>query len=68
MGPWKRPDCFPKITQKNMADRHKTMFESSVMVYVYNASIQEVEEGGPQVLGQPGLNSETLLKSKTNRI
>lgn len=41
------------------------MFGLTVMVHAYNPNIQKVEEGGPQVLGQPELNSETLLKSKT---
>lgn len=38
-----------------------------MVMHTYNPSTQEVEAGGPQVVGQPGLQSKTCHKQTTNK-
>jgi hypothetical protein len=42
-------------------------FKLDMVAYTCNPSTGEVETGGSQVLGQPGLHSEILLQKKQKR-
>jgi hypothetical protein len=55
---------FKSQYHKKKKKKKKTKKPHMVVVHASNPSTQEIEAGGSQVLGQPGLHRQTLCQKK----